>query len=31
MNRMIKEATVQRYHYNGHKQLAQRLADFLSA
>lgn len=31
MNRTIKEATVQRYHYDDHKQLERHLADFLSA
>ncbi len=28
MNRTIKEATVQRYHYDSHAQLAQHLSDF---
>ena len=31
MNRTIKEATVQRYHYDGHEQLRRHLHDFLSA
>jgi len=31
MNRTIKEATVQRYHYDNHKQLRQHLDDFVSA
>jgi transposase InsO family protein len=31
MNRTIKEATVQRYHYDSHQQLEQHLADFVSA
>jgi transposase InsO family protein len=31
MNRTIKEATVQRYHYDNHRQLEAHLADFLSA
>jgi hypothetical protein len=31
MNRTIKEATVQRYHYNSHKQLEHHLDDFVSA
>ncbi len=28
MNRTIKEATVKRYHYDGHDQLRQHLGDF---
>jgi transposase InsO family protein len=31
MNRTIKEATVQRYHYDSHRQLEAHLADFISA
>ena len=31
MNRTIKEATVQRYHYDDHEQLKRHLADFLHA
>jgi transposase InsO family protein len=31
MNRTLKEATVQRYHYENHQQLHQHLADFLAA
>ena len=31
MNRTIKEATVQRYHYDSHQQLRQHLDDFISA
>ena len=31
MNRTIKEATVQRYHYDSHQQLRQHLDDFVSA
>jgi transposase InsO family protein len=31
MNRTIKEATVQRYHYDRHEQLETHLADFLAA
>jgi len=31
MNRTIKEATVQRYHYDTHEQLDQHLADFVNA
>ena len=31
MNRTIKEATVQRYHYVNHDQLRQHLADFINA
>ena len=31
MNRTIKEATVQRYHYDTHDQLERHLADFVSA
>lgn len=31
MNRTIKEATVQRYHYDGHNQFKQHLADFINA
>jgi transposase-like protein len=31
MNRTIKEATVQRYHYDAHHQLERHLADFVSA
>jgi len=31
MNRTIKEATVQRYHYDDHQQLKRHLDDFLSA
>ena len=31
MNRTIKEATVKRYHYDDHDQLARHLADFISA
>ena len=31
MNRTIKEATVQRYHYDTHEQLARHLADFVAA
>jgi transposase InsO family protein len=31
MNRTIKDATVQRYHYVSHQQLTQHLADFVSA
>jgi transposase InsO family protein len=30
MNRTLKEATVQRYHYGSHQQLRQHLADFLA-
>jgi transposase InsO family protein len=31
MNRTIKEATVQRYHYDRHEQLESHLADFVAA
>jgi len=31
MNRTIKEATVQRYHYDSHKQLRINLRDFVAA
>ncbi len=31
MNRTIKEATVKRYHYDGHHQLRTHLADFIAA
>ena len=31
MNRTIKEATVQRYHYETHDQLRQHLTDFVAA
>ncbi len=31
MNRTIKEATVQRYHYDRHDQLEAHLADFITA
>ncbi len=31
MNRMIKEATVKRYHYDSHDQLRQHLQDFIDA
>ena len=31
MNRTIKEATVQRYHYGDHEQLDRHLANFVSA
>jgi transposase InsO family protein len=31
MNRTIKEATVQRYHYDSHEQLRTHLADFIAA
>lgn len=31
MNRTIKEATVQRYHYDSYEQLAQHLDNFVSA
>jgi transposase InsO family protein len=31
MNRTIKEATVQRYHYDDHHQLSSHLADFIAA
>ena len=31
MNRTIKEATVQRYHYNDHQQLRRHLDDFVAA
>ena len=31
MNRTIKEATVKRYHYDSHEQLAAHLADFVDA
>ncbi len=31
MNRTIKEATVKRFHYEGHEQLRQHLADFIDA
>jgi transposase InsO family protein len=31
MNRTIKEATVQRYHYDSHEQLEHHLADFVAA
>lgn len=31
MNRTLKEATVQRYHYENHEQLRKHLADFLAA
>jgi transposase InsO family protein len=31
MNRTLKEATVQRYHYDSHEQLRSHLADFLAA
>jgi hypothetical protein len=31
MNRTIKEATVQRFHYESHDQLRTHLADFMAA
>ena len=31
MNRTIKEATVQRYHYDNHSQLSTHLNDFIAA
>jgi hypothetical protein len=31
MNRTIKEATVQRYHYDRHDQIEAHLADFINA
>jgi hypothetical protein len=31
MNRTIKEATVQRYHYSSHEQLERHLGDFVNA
>ena len=31
MNRTLKEATVQRYHYDSHEQLRQHLQTFLAA
>ena len=31
MNRTIKDATVQRYHYDSHDQLRRHLDDFVSA
>ena len=31
MNRTIKEATVQRFHYHSHQQLAQHFDDFVNA
>ncbi len=31
MNRTIKEATTQRYHYNSHEQLERHLGDFINA
>ena len=31
MNRTIKDATVRRFHYDGHDQLRQHLADFVAA
>jgi transposase InsO family protein len=31
MNRTIKEATVRRFHYEGHEQLWVHLADFMAA
>ena len=31
MNRTIKEATVQRYHYDSHEQLRRHLDDFVDA
>ena len=31
MNRTIKEATVQRYHYDSHNQLQNHLSDFIAA
>ncbi len=31
MNRTIKEATVQRYHYDSHDQLKRHLEDFVGA
>ena len=31
MNRKIKDATVKRYHYDGHEQLRTHLADFMAA
>jgi hypothetical protein len=31
MNRTIKEATVQRYHYDTHAQLERHLDDFVTA
>lgn len=31
MNRTIKDATVRRYHYDGHAQLERHLADFIAA
>src|SRR5947207_13428353 len=31
MNRTLKEATVNRYHYDGHEQLRAHLADFVTA
>jgi transposase InsO family protein len=31
MNRTVKEATVQRFYYEGHQQLRQHLEDFVKA
>jgi hypothetical protein len=31
MNRTIKEATIRRYHYDNHGQLADHLQDFINA
>jgi transposase InsO family protein len=31
MNRTIKDATVRRYHYDGHAQFERHLADFIAA
>lgn len=31
MNRTIKEATVERFHYDSHDQLRTHLADFIAA
>ena len=31
MNRTVKDATVRRYHYDSHAQLARHLDDFVSA
>jgi hypothetical protein len=31
MNRALKEVPVKRFHYDGHAQLRQRLADFIDA
>jgi hypothetical protein len=31
MNRTIKEATAQRYHYDNHSQLKRHLSDFVDA